>query len=169
MCARLSIAAISKPDILLLDEGGCRDAAFQSKCLDRINDLHRQGRTIVFISHDLKAVERLCDRVILLKQGQVIANGTAAEVIAAYQDVGSGYTPSEAHPVADAILSREVQITSVTGHDVSGEPPHVCKRGLQTAERHYVATASGMPCSRFTCTRWLTSFGARSQQLRATV
>ena len=42
------------------------DAAFQAKCLDRINELHRQGRTIVFISHDLAAVERLCGRVLLL-------------------------------------------------------------------------------------------------------
>ena len=131
-----SIAAHLEPDILLLDEVlAVGDAAFQSKCLDRINDLHRQGRTIVFISHDLKAVERLCDRVILLKQGQVVANGTAAEVIAAYQNVGSGYTPSEAHSVADAILSREVQITSVTGHDVSGEPAAVFRTGSSATLR----------------------------------
>ena len=136
-----SIAAHLEPDILLLDEVlAVGDAAFQPKCLDRINELHRQGRTIVFISHDLKAVERLCDRVILLKQGQVMANGTAAEVIAAYQDVGSGYTPSEAHPVADATLSREVQITSVTGHDVSGEPAAVFRTGSSATLRlTYVA------------------------------
>src|SRR4029079_18393562 len=93
-----SIAAHLEPDILLLDEVlAVGDAAFQAKCLDRINELHRHGRTIVFISHDLGAVERLCGRVILLKQGQVMTMGTAAEVIAAYQEAGSGYTPSEPH------------------------------------------------------------------------
>src|SRR5262249_55693516 len=60
-----SIAAHLEPDILLLDEVlAVGDAAFQAKCLDRINQLHRDGRTIVFISHDLAAVERLCRRVI---------------------------------------------------------------------------------------------------------
>src|SRR5690349_11368346 len=104
-----SIAAHLEPDILLLDEVlAVGDAAFQSKCFDRISELRRQGRTIVFISHDLPAVERLCDRAILLKQGQMVATGTPAEVIAMYQDVGDGYTPSESNPVADADLSREV-------------------------------------------------------------
>ena len=131
-----SIAAHLEPDILLLDEVlAVGDAAFQSKCLDRINELHRQGRTIVFISHDLGAVERLCDRVVLLKQGRVMATDAAAEVIAAYQDAGSGYTPSEPHAIADAILSREVQITSVTCHDVSGEPAAVFRTGSSASVR----------------------------------
>jgi ABC-type polysaccharide/polyol phosphate transport system ATPase subunit len=136
-----SIAAHLEPDILLLDEVlAVGDAAFQSKCLDRITELHRQGRTIVFISHDLGAVERLCDRVILLKQGQVMTTGTAAEVIAAYQEVGSGYTPSEPHAVAHAILSREMQITSVTCHNVSGEPAAVFRTGSSARLRlTYVA------------------------------
>ncbi len=154
-----SIAAHLEPDILLLDEVlAVGDAAFQSKCLDRINELHRQGRTIVFISHDLGAVERLCDRVILLKQGQVMATGTAAEVIAAYQDVGSGYTPSEPHAVADAILSGEVQITSVTCHDVSGEPAAVFRTGSSaTAAPHLRRPQTGTGC-RF---RDLPVFGGR--------
>jgi ABC-type polysaccharide/polyol phosphate transport system ATPase subunit len=126
-----SIAAHLEPDILLLDEVlAVGDAAFQSKCLDRIKELHRQGRTIVFISHDVGAVERLCDRVILLKQGQVMATGPAAEVIAAYQD-----TPPEPHAVADGILSREAQITSVTCHDVSGEPAAVFRTGSSATLR----------------------------------
>jgi ABC-type polysaccharide/polyol phosphate transport system ATPase subunit len=131
-----SIAAHLEPDILLLDEVlAVGDAAFQSKCLDRIIELHRQGRTIVFISHDLGAVERLCDRVILLKQGQVMATGTAAEVIAVYQEVGTGYTPSEPHADGDAILSREAQITSVTCHDVNGEPAAVFRTGSSATVR----------------------------------
>src|SRR5262245_41815440 len=77
-----SIAAHLEPDILLLDEVlAVGDAAFQVKCLERIHDLHRQGRTIVFISHDLASVERLCSRVLLLNHGRIIANGSARDVI----------------------------------------------------------------------------------------
>src|SRR5688572_18330268 len=58
-----AIAAHLDPDILLLDEVlAVGDARFQSKCLDRIDDLRRAGKTIVFISHDLSAVARLCSR-----------------------------------------------------------------------------------------------------------
>src|SRR3954454_3764275 len=85
-----SIAAHLEPDILLLDEVlAVGDASFQAKCLDRINELHRQGRTIVFISHDLGAVERLCGRVLLMNHGGIDAEGSAREVIAKYQAVGA--------------------------------------------------------------------------------
>lgn len=82
-----SIAAHLDPDILLLDEVlAVGDASFQSKCLERVNDLRRGGKTILFISHDLGAVERLCDRVLLMQRGEVIANGAPAEVIDQYKN-----------------------------------------------------------------------------------
>lgn len=81
-----SIAAHLDPDILLLDEVlAVGDAAFQEKCLTRIDELKRAGTTIVFISHDLGAVERICDRVILMSRGQVAKTGAARDVIASYQ------------------------------------------------------------------------------------
>lgn len=81
-----SIAAHLDPDILLLDEVlAVGDAAFQVKCLERVSELRNSGKTILFISHDLNAVERLCDRVILMQRGEVIANGSPAEVIELYQ------------------------------------------------------------------------------------
>jgi ABC-type polysaccharide/polyol phosphate transport system ATPase subunit len=84
-----SIAAHLEPDILLLDEVlAVGDAEFQAKCLERVNELHRHGRTIVFISHDLQAVENLCRRVVLLSHGKVLADGPAREVIAMYQETG---------------------------------------------------------------------------------
>lgn len=67
-----SIAAHLNPDILLLDEVlAVGDAAFQAKCLQRINELKEAGITIVFISHDLGAVERVCDRVLLMQRGKL--------------------------------------------------------------------------------------------------
>src|SRR6476620_4171340 len=81
-----SIAAHLDPDILLLDEVlAVGDAAFQRKCIDRITELKKNGTTIVFISHDLRAVHQLCDRVILLKKGVIAADGDPVETIALYQ------------------------------------------------------------------------------------
>lgn len=125
-----SIAAHLEPDILLLDEVlAVGDASFQTKCLDRITELHRQGRTIVFISHDLGAVERLCGRVILMNHGRIAAEGPARKVIQQYEEVGATYTPSQQHAVADAILSREATITSVTCQDAEAQASVVFRTG----------------------------------------
>jgi ABC-type polysaccharide/polyol phosphate transport system ATPase subunit len=86
-----SIAAHLDPDILLLDEVlAVGDIAFQAKCLDLIGQLREDGRTIVLISHDLGAIQRLCDRAILLHHGQVVTTGTPADVIDHYQQMSMG-------------------------------------------------------------------------------
>jgi ABC-type polysaccharide/polyol phosphate transport system ATPase subunit len=72
-----SIAAHLDPDFLLLDEMlAVGDIVFQAKCLDLIGQLREDGRTIVSISHDLGAIQRLCNRAILLNHGRVIMTGT---------------------------------------------------------------------------------------------
>jgi hypothetical protein len=81
-----AIAAHLDPDILLLDEVlAVGDAAFQAKCLERIAEFRKDGRTVVFISHDLAAVYRLCDRALLLSHGQVLMDGPARSVVDEYQ------------------------------------------------------------------------------------
>jgi ABC-type polysaccharide/polyol phosphate transport system ATPase subunit len=81
-----SIAAHLDPDILLLDEVlAVGDIAFQAKCLDRISQLREAGRTIVLISHDLAAIQRLCDRALLLQHGQVVLTGSRRSVVDHYQ------------------------------------------------------------------------------------
>lgn len=117
-----SIAAHLDPDILLLDEVlAVGDAAFQSKCLQRIGDLKRGGKTIVFVSHDLGSVERLCDRVILLQQGQIHAVGTPREIVATYLELSSGnHSTTQAPRAHGAILSKQADITSVTLSDAAG-------------------------------------------------
>src|SRR3979409_207776 len=86
-----AIAAHLSPDILLLDEVlAVGDAAFQAKCLSRIAELRKSGRTIVFISHDLAAVYRLCDRALLLNHGRVVADGAPRQVIDEYQRMTFG-------------------------------------------------------------------------------
>ena len=82
-----AIAAHLDPDILLLDEVlAVGDAAFQAKCIKRIKELEELGTTIVFISHDLGAVEKLCDRVILMQNGRVAGEGVPRDVIKQYHD-----------------------------------------------------------------------------------
>ena len=80
-----SVAMNVRPDILLLDEVlAVGDEAFQHKCFGKIWDFKRSGGTMVFVSHDPAAVERLCDRAILLEQGRVVERGSAEEVVRAY-------------------------------------------------------------------------------------
>ena len=84
-----SIAINVNPDVLLVDEVlAVGDASFVPKCLDRIQDFRRRKKTILFVSHDLSTVEKICDRVAWLKSGQVQTIGEPRRVIDAYlQDV----------------------------------------------------------------------------------
>ncbi|WP_127509279.1 ABC transporter ATP-binding protein [Paenibacillus humicus] len=80
-----SIAIMVEPDILLIDEVlAVGDAAFQQKCMDQLIKLKTNGTTIVFVSHDLGAMEKLCDRVIWLNQGKVLADGKPKKTIDQY-------------------------------------------------------------------------------------
>ena len=86
MQARLafSVAAHLEPEILLVDEVlAVGDAAFQRKCLGKMTDVAREGRTVVFVSHSMTAIEGLCDRALWL-DGAVRADGSPSDVIAAY-------------------------------------------------------------------------------------
>src|SRR5213080_1015536 len=80
-----SVAMHVSPDVLLLDEVlAVGDEAFQQKCFGRIGDFKRAGGTIVFVSHDPSAVERVCDRAMMLEQGRIVEEGPAADVTRAY-------------------------------------------------------------------------------------
>src|ERR1044071_1376977 len=116
-----SIAAHLDPDILLLDEVlAVGDAAFQQKCIQRITELKRSGTTIVFISHDLRAVQKLCDRVILLKSGQIEADGDPAETIAVYES-SSRNLHAQTRAGATQEASREAVVTSLGFYDEQGK------------------------------------------------
>src|SRR4029079_12991002 len=80
-----SVAMHIQPDVLLLDEVlAVGDEAFQQKCFGKIADFKREGGTIVFVSHDPGAIERLCDRAIMLDAGRVVEEGAASEVVRSY-------------------------------------------------------------------------------------
>jgi ABC-type polysaccharide/polyol phosphate transport system ATPase subunit len=99
-----SVAAHLDPDILLLDEVfAVGDEAFQRKCMDKILDLKARGRTLLFVSHSAPAVERLCERAILLGAGQLVADGPARDAIAQYQRM----LAAEEHPLERVAGLRE--------------------------------------------------------------
>jgi lipopolysaccharide transport system ATP-binding protein len=88
-----SVAAHLEPEVLIVDEVlAVGDASFQKKCLGKMEDVARAGRTVLFVSHNMAAVTRLCDRTILLDRGKVVADGAAHEVVRTYLQSGLGTT-----------------------------------------------------------------------------
>lgn len=86
--ARLAFTLAIRADapVLLIDEAlAVGDEAFRQRCLGQIEALRASGRTILFVSHDLSLVERLCDRAVVLEAGRVRAEGSPAEMIALYR------------------------------------------------------------------------------------
>src|SRR5258708_6417803 len=83
-----SLAPHIQADVLLLDEVfAVGDEEFQRKCFGKIAEFKRRGGTIVFVSHDALAVERLCDRAVLLRRGEVAFDGPTREAIARYRQL----------------------------------------------------------------------------------
>jgi len=137
-----SVAINVNPDILLIDEVlAVGDAAFIPKCLDRIDDFRRRKKTILFVSHDLNTVEKVCDRVVWLKGGKVMTIGDPKRVIDAYlQDVAAKQEESfaRAREERQAVPQtfeeerrenrwglREVEIKKVTLRNLAGQEKHV--------------------------------------------
>jgi lipopolysaccharide transport system ATP-binding protein len=86
-----SVAAHLEPEILLVDEVlAVGDAEFQRRCLGRMESLGESGRTVIFVSHNMQTVAQLCDRAILLEQGQIVLDGDSSEVVAHYLQSGLG-------------------------------------------------------------------------------
>ena len=84
-----AVAAHLEPEILLVDEVlAVGDAEFQRKCLGKMQEASEGGRTVVFVSHNMAAVQRSCSRAFVIDKGQIVADGPPAEAVAAYLDRG---------------------------------------------------------------------------------
>ncbi|ACZ31587.1 ABC transporter related protein [Xylanimonas cellulosilytica DSM 15894] len=82
-----SVAVHSDPEVFLVDEIlAVGDEPFQRKCLERIDALKSEGRTLVIVSHDLDLVSRICERGILLRKGRMIGDGSATDMVARLRD-----------------------------------------------------------------------------------
>lgn len=112
-----SVAAHLEPEVLLVDEVlAVGDAEFQRRCLGRMTDIGSRGRTVVFVSHSMPAILRLCERVILLDRGGVVADGPPPEVIRTYLDSGLGTSAArewdrlETAPGDDVVRLKAVRV-----------------------------------------------------------
>lgn len=85
-----AVAAHLEPEILIVDEVlAVGDVAFQRKCLGKMGNFAREGRTILFVSHNMVAIQSLCNRAILLDQGQIVSQGQPAQVVSNYLQASS--------------------------------------------------------------------------------
>jgi ABC-type sugar transport system ATPase subunit len=88
-----SVAVNMNPDILLADEVlAVGDADFQERCLERVKEAGRAGMSVLFVSHDMAAITRLCDRVLWLNAGEIVKIGDPEEVVAEYQNSARTFT-----------------------------------------------------------------------------
>jgi ABC-type polysaccharide/polyol phosphate transport system ATPase subunit len=124
-----AIAAHLDADILLLDEVlAVGDAKFQERCQERILELKANGTTIVFISHDLASVRRLCDRGVLLNHGRLIGEGTPAEVISQYTLLGRERNRLEETELLNS--QKPARVTAFTFLNESGLPTTELQTGF---------------------------------------
>ena len=99
MAVRLafSVAVQVDAEIILVDEVlAVGDASFQRKCFEKFDTLKRAGKTIVFVTHDMTAVERFCDRAMLLERGRILELGDPHAVARAYNEINFGRLPDGA-------------------------------------------------------------------------
>jgi lipopolysaccharide transport system ATP-binding protein len=140
-----AVAAHLEPDVLLVDEVlAVGDAAFQKKCLSAMDEMRRGGRTVVFVSHNMAAIENLCSRAIWIDEGRLRLDGPAKDVIAAYV----GNSAEACRLVADftCIESRrgngDVRFTKLEFLGADGESLKFLSSGDQVVLRvHYEALA----------------------------
>ena len=94
-----AVAAYLEPEILIVDEVlAVGDANFQRKCLDKMQDVGQQGRTVLLVSHNMSAITRMCSRAILINEGKVVKDGPATEVVGVYLSSGLASTSTREWP-----------------------------------------------------------------------
>jgi lipopolysaccharide transport system ATP-binding protein len=125
-----AVAAHLDPEILLVDEVlAVGDVDFQRKCIGTMHEASQQGRTIVFVSHDMLNVQRLCTRAYAIDKGRIVATGTPAEVVTEYlrrgapqQSGGVAVIPADAvrEPGTEDAVVRRVTMSDDEGRLISG-------------------------------------------------
>jgi ABC-type polysaccharide/polyol phosphate transport system ATPase subunit len=124
MHVRLAFAVATEvdADVLLIDEVlAVGDAAFQQKCFDQFLKLKAAGRTIVFVTHDMHAVERFCDRAMLLERGRIVGVGDPHEIAQAYNEINFGRFVHDTPEGARYGDHTEAEITGAWFEDGAGE------------------------------------------------
>lgn len=146
-----SVAAHLNPDILVIDEVlSVGDAQFQKKCLGKVQTVAHAGRTVLFVSHNMAAVENLCRRGVVLEQGKVVFAGSQTDAIASYLEYTDQNISVAMHERADRFGSGEVRVTAVEIKDLQGNPLRGVMAGQDIDIYFYFETASGFRASNVT-------------------
>jgi len=118
-----AVAAHLEPEILLVDEVlAVGDASFQKKCLSKMQSVGREGRTVLFVSHNMPAITRLCPRTILLDAGSVMHDGPSPQVVGSYLRSGIGTTAAREWPdISRAPGNDTVRLLAVRVRTEEGE------------------------------------------------
>lgn len=126
-----SVAAHLEPEILIVDEVlAVGDAEFQKKCLGKMENVASCGRTVLFVSHNLAAVNALCSRALLLNKGVAVEDGRPNDVIHRYlnHDVSNGVGRFTPHSRTGSGI---VRISDISATSLEDEPLLVCGKGLK--------------------------------------
>ena len=141
-----AVAAHLEPEILLVDEVlAVGDASFQRKCLAKMEDVGQAGRTVLFVSHNMPAVTRLCPRTILLDGGRVLKDGPSHEVVSAYLSSGLGTMAAREWPDPARAPGNEIArllAVRVRDHQAQVSAAHDIRRPV-TIEIEYLVRAAG--------------------------
>ena len=122
-----AVAAHVEPDIVIVDEVlAVGDARFRAKCLEKMSEFGREGRTVVFVSHDLGSITQLCRRAIWLDRGEIEADGPSEEVVQRYVR-GSSVAAPHADFAPDP--TQRVQVLSAAVVGEAGVPLEEVQRG----------------------------------------
>ena len=118
-----AVAAHLEPEILLVDEVlAVGDAAFQKKCLGKMGDVAKEGRTVLFVSHNMAAVENLCSRGFLLRHGHLTHDGPIWQVVETYLSENATGSPKTRDGVIAEDLATGVALVSINLLDNEGQP-----------------------------------------------
>lgn len=137
MFVRLAFAvAINiEPEILIVDEAlSVGDVFFQAKCYHKFEEFKAQGKTIVFVSHDLSSISKYCDRVVLLNQGDKLGEGEPKEMIDAYKRVLVGQYEVPEKEENSLLDGEQIKRAAGKSADNQGKNPQLLEYGNKKAE-----------------------------------
>ena len=124
-----AVAAQLEPEILVIDEVlAVGDAAFQQKCLGKIGEVSRAGRTVLFVSHNAAAIESLCTRGIVLERGRLVFDGSQSDALDFYT-ASRGAPATELSHRTDRAGTGEVRIEGLELRNGEGDPISVTRSG----------------------------------------
>ena len=139
-----AVAAHLETEILIVDEVlAVGDAAFQKKCISKMQDVSGGGRTVLFVSHNMTAIRDLCERVIWLKSGKIAKDGNAKEIVSEYLHENSKAILEQAWPEPAAAPGNDKVRLHLARLTVKGETPGVTVHTPLDVEFEYWNFVSG--------------------------